>query len=115
MAKHKREVGPSPTLAQEKVLRLLVHGDGRVRYGSSGYWYAEGFSDTFRYQHPVAMATLSRMERLGWLAVIPQPGERWTFQAPRKLTAAGRKALGRCPQVQTSKIDLPDRFFTTAE
>lgn len=115
MAKIKREVGPSPTLAQEKVLRLLTHGDGTVQYGSSGYWYADGYNEVFRHQHPVAMATLSRMEGLGWLSVVPQKGERWTFQAPRKLTAKGRAALGRCPAVQTSKIDLPDRFFATAE
>ena len=90
-----------PTPAQEKVLRMLMHGDGKLYHGSSGHWHVGGHDEAFRLNNPVARATMLRMENLGWLVVVPQPGSEWTFQAPRRLTAAGRKALSRCPFAQS--------------
>jgi len=114
MAKRNTDPGPKPTPAQEKVLRLLVHGNGRVHYGTSGHWFVDGHDETFSLQNPVAMATLTRMEGLGWLAVVPQPKSEWSFQSPRKLTAQGSRALGRCPAVQSRKIDLPEHMLSPA-
>ena len=102
-----------PTPAQEKALRLMVHGDGHVHYGHSGHWFAGGHDEDTRRSHPLSQLTLTRMEKLGWIEVVPQPGSEWSFQAPRRLTKRGRETLKRCTVAQTRRIDLPDHMLVS--